>query len=734
VQAALAASAFVVAGLWVLARKGDLPMVPFSGVAALAIGVTLLQLVPLPAWMVGLLSPQALDLRTEAAAHAPSFLPLTLDVPATVLAVLRGFTCLAILAISASTTQSRGRSGTFATALVVLGGAIALFAMVHRSLGAEKVFGIFAVAAMPGSGIFGPFVSGNHAASLFMLCGILAIGCARETEGPLRAIVGVAGLLCGVALLSTSSRAGVLAASLGVLAMGAMWLAHRFGRTAGLTAAGGLVLLGIPAALLLARSLRGPRLTAMPSAATELKIRGWRDTLSLIADHPWVGVGRGAFEAPATAYRADPEGVRLVFPENILLQVASEWGVPVALVLVTLFLVTAVKVGRRLARWEPMFQAAACAVLAVLIHELADFGLELPGVALPTAVALGLVAGRIQISRVSGEGPPRTRPGWRVVVPALGVWAAAAAASPWAVQHTLEADGERGAALVNQGAPTARAEIQAAISRHPADYFLEMLASQLHQTPPSSAGLHHLNRAQRLFPQAPAPHALTASYLVALGRRSQAALEYRLAAERGAAFTLTELARAVGFANLERAVPHRPDDLIALGSFLSANGRIREADAATRKAVELAGGSEAVRMQRAKVALETKDLDFRRRTASELAQATDGARALELAAESLASAGDLRGARAVLRRAIQSHPTDGPLVVNAARLLFRDGDNEGARALLVGPSIATFPLAERVQAEHLLAEIATKEGHPELAEAARVRARMLGRLIQSATP
>ncbi len=83
---------------------------------------------------------------------------------------------------------------------------------------------------------------------------------------------------------------------------------------------------------------------------------------------------------------------------------------------------------------------------------------------------------------------------------------------------------------------------------------------------------------------------------------------------------------------------------------------------------------------------------------------------------------------------MENHPSDGSLVLRAARIQFQHGDLTGARDLLVGPSIASFPLADRVAAEQLLADIAVKEGQPDMAKAARVRARMLGRLIQDGIP
>ncbi len=611
VQATLSSAAMLVALAWVISRNGEVVGVPFAGVAALAVLVTLVQLVPLPAGLVGLLSPRALELRSEAAGTAVAFLPLTLDVPGTLLAALKGMACLAILLVGASATHSRGRSGTFALALVFVGGAVALLSIVQRTLGIGEIYGFYKVADMPGSGVFGSFVSGNHAASLFTLGGLLAIGCARETEGTLKGAVGVAGLLCAVGLVSTGSRGGVMGAAAALLVMAILWLAQRFGRNVAVGAGAGLLVVGLPSALLLALGLRGQvHGGTVDAILSGQKVRGWLDGLALTAEFPWTGVGRGAFEAPATAYRVNPESMRLVFPENILVQLMSEWGIPIALALIALFVATAVTVARRISRWEPVFQAAACAVLAIVVHELADFGLEVPGVAFPTALVLGLVAGRLQVSRSAAPSEQPARLRWPIAAPAMAVGLALAAASPWATRHTLEADGERAAALTAAAAPTAAADARASIARHPADYYSEMIAAEGERPTRSPAGLKHLNRAQRLFPGSHAPHLEAGRYLMSLGRASQAALEYRLAAERGAVMDNYDLLARVGFKNLENAVPRRPDALHEARALPGGSPRVQEADAATARAVELAGGDEASRMERLQVALSTRDRAF----------------------------------------------------------------------------------------------------------------------------
>jgi O-antigen ligase/tetratricopeptide (TPR) repeat protein len=734
VQLGLSAAALLAALAWVVSRKGESAPVPFAGVAALALGVTLLQLIPLPAALVGLLSPHALELRSEAGGSLGRFIPLTLDVPGTVLAAVRGFACLAILMVVASTIHSRRRGVTFAKALVFLGGGIALLSIGQRLFGVDKIYGLYTVRDLPGSGFFGSFVNGNHAASLFALAAILALGCARETDGPMRPALGVAGILSAAALLSTSSRTGVLSAVLGALLLFAIWLVRRFGAARGPWAAAGLLLVGAPAALLLALGLRGPRQGwSLIAPLSEQKVRGWRDALSMIGDYPWTGVGRGAFEAPASIYRATTESVRLVFPENILVQMVSEWGIPVALGLMAIFLVTAVEVARRLGRWEPTYQAAACGVLAVIGHELADFGLELPGVAFPTALALGLVAGRLQSSRGTPSDDKQTAPwaGWRLSAPVLGGWLALLFAGAWAAPRTLEAEGERMSALARARAPIARAELAAAITRHPADYYLELLAAELEEADGGKTALRSLNRAQRLLPRSPIPHLHTARTLARMGHPSQAAVEYRLAAEWGSAVHHDELVRAVGFQHLASAIPRQPTALMKLGHFLATHRRIEEADAVTRLGVELDKGGEPLRVRRAQIAILSRDQGFVQKAARELAEVAENPRSLELAAEALARTGDRAGAREILLRAVRDHPSDGALMIRSARILFRQGDLAEARQLLGTPSIASYPIAERIQAEELIADIAAKEGLSVLAQAARARARMLGRLIEN---
>src|SRR5687767_1362192 len=83
VQVALSAVTFVLTAVYALylRRERGLRFVPLALPAALAVGLTFAQLLPLPSPLVRALSPLAYELRAETGAGR--FMPLTLDVPAT---------------------------------------------------------------------------------------------------------------------------------------------------------------------------------------------------------------------------------------------------------------------------------------------------------------------------------------------------------------------------------------------------------------------------------------------------------------------------------------------------------------------------------------------------------------------------------------------------------------------------------------------------------------------------
>jgi tetratricopeptide (TPR) repeat protein len=756
VQVALAA-ATVLAGLaWRLSRRRDLRLPPFSGVAALGLLATLLQLLPLPAGLVNAISPRAFELRADALVVRPAWLPLTLDVPATALAAGRGLTCLLVLVLAASATR-RGKSYFLIVPLVATSALIAALSFFQRAVGAETILGFYRVTDLPGSGFFGTFIAANHAASFFTLGALLGLGCARETDGNLRTLFAAASFLCLAGLLSTGSRFGFIGAAAGGFAMLALWLLRRLGTTRGLLAAGIASLVVVPLAVTLALGQRGQWGTRAVDSLNDFKVRGWSDAAQLALRFPLAGVGRGAFEAPATAFRAHTESVRLMFPENLLLQLLTEWGAPITIALIALFMWTAWPILRRLARWEPIYQAAACAVIATLVHDLADFGLEVLGVAMPTAMVLGVCAGRRQLSldaSASGDKsatvgtdtadttPVSSASRLRGFLPSASTWStmglvvaiagsfAIVAGSAWAASRTSDEDAKRIRTAITQNDPNTDVMIADAIARHPADHDFALLSARwaMRVNPPSSKALRQLNRAQRLYPAAYAPHVFTAHLLVGLGRPSQAAIELRMANELGANLTYAQIERLVGARELERAIPREPEQLFKLAFYLVSAHRIEQARAATTRAIFFADNSEHSLARQMEIALASQDKTFIAAAAAALGRVATSTESFELAIRGLGLTKQLDAARALIRKAAIALPHEGTLTIKGARVLLENGDAAGARALVAESATRSLVFTDRIAGEELLAEIADKEGDVHGAAAARARARILGHM------
>jgi Flp pilus assembly protein TadD len=729
IQVALAMGMLLATVAWAVSRRGELRPAPFLAAAGLAVAWTLFQLLPLPGGLVELLSPHTLDVRSDAAGHRPAFVPLSLDVPATILAALRAFCFLAILLVTAKTIRWRGRTMQLAVPLALGGGVLALLSFAQRWLGAGSILGLYTIKEMPGSGFFGTFVNGNHAASFFSLTALLAIGCLRETEiGRLRLAVGLSAALSALAVISTGSRTGLLGLAAGLGALLSCLLVARLGPKRGLLAAAALATVSAP--LLVIASIAQRRALSegwLDALLADQKLRGWQTALALARNYPWTGVGRGAFEGPAALFRPDHEGVRLVFPENLLLQLLSEWGIPLTLAVLVLCVRPALQMARRLPTWEPVFQGAACGVVAVLVHEFADFGLELPGVAFPVAMALGLCAGRLQMSDPGSSDTGRVF-SWPLAAAGLASWLGLVMAGAWAAPRTSEVEGVTAQRLSNERSAEAAAALRAIVQRHPAEAYFELLAAKQAMNRRDPEALRHLNRALRLFPRAASAHVLAFYYLAAAGRRQQAAMEYRLAVELGYPFNYVEVAAKVGPENVARAVRQRPQDLLDLASSFTQSGRHKDADVASARAVELAEGAESARIRRLEIALASKEKTFMAKAGVELARTAATPKGFELGAQGLALAGDVTGARTVLGQGLKANPDDTGMTARAARVLLAAGDLEGARDLLAGWRTNQLPLTDRIAIEQVSAEIAEKQGVPETAAAARARVRILERL------
>ncbi len=269
---------------------------------------------------------------------------------------------------------------------------------------------------------------------------------------------------------------------------------------------------------------------------------------------------------------------RYEWAENGYVEAIVDWGVPVAILLFLLAGWSLALALRRL-RDDPLAVGALAAIVALAVHEAADFAVEMPGVALPALALLATLFGR------SGSEPS---PGRRM---AVGWWLVPAPLLflvPVVFELMMPSASVEGARLAARAhdptVPTADvvAMGESMALRHPADYFVRAVVAERLARDHDQRAIHWLNDAMYLNPTHPGPHLMAAELLASTGRKVQALVEYKLATAgapdpRSGVFDYV----AARFPAIDDLLAATPDDLRgwnALAKWLLAKNRAVDAE------------------------------------------------------------------------------------------------------------------------------------------------------------
>jgi O-antigen ligase len=418
-------------------RLPDAPLWPI--LALLGLGV--LQLVPLPAPLLALLSPGSAEVWYPATSDAVRRVlgdgprPISLDAGATGhgLLLAAGLVGLALLSVSAIARTSQALRAAFV--LTLAGTALAVFGILARSRFGSLIYGYIEV---PTVSPFGPFVSKNHFAGYMAPLALFAVGFglglagrARETEwtrdrsapGVVLALVGA--MAMAIAIFVSHSRGGALAVTGGGLALAAFVFAER--RRARLLAPAAAVAVALLAvvALTLPEEARA-RVSTLEGAS--FRVDTWRDGVRLAARSPLVGHGFAAFADAFPRMKRGHGDVRVEHAENEYVELLVEGGAlglglaVLALILPARAIVTALR------ERSPLHRGLAVGALAGLValaaHSAFDFNLRIPSNATLAAVLASMAAAGTGL-----RGRPVGRPGLVIGALAFAAGAVLAAAS-----------------------------------------------------------------------------------------------------------------------------------------------------------------------------------------------------------------------------------------------------------------------------------------------------------------
>lgn len=698
-----------------LARRPLILPLPALVLAAAATAICL-QLCPLPPGLIALLMPGTDELFTSALAPVglyPAWRSLSLDPPATCRALLTLLACLTAFVASAQIAASPKGRARLMSAIGLSALAVALIGFGHALARARHLFGHFAYAqaAPPFLSTFG---NPNHlAASLTMGALALSLRALDALEYRKRFAWWLAYLAVASALFLSLSRGGIIAFLIGqVLIIWSHRALHADEADGGMGAQRRLLaLLGLCASLSIALYLAAQKLIGEWSSLTSLaglqsaKRPLMETAVELLREHWLFGVGRGAFE-PALTRFLEPTGDSartFTHPENLLLQ----WMLDMGAVLGSLFLLGLLYClwkGCREARRDGLRWGALIAVFTLGLHDLADFSLELLGVALPASALLAVgVTHRRSCRRLSA----------RAILAVCAPVAILGTASFLGARPDLRRDGR---ALLD-AERLDRQALLSALKRHPADYFPRLIAAakSLEAGHPGEA-LTWAGQAMQLYPALAAPHVAAARALEQMGAFAQAGTEWKLAMERGQANAGARLAALfqIGLLpaeDLARYAPSDPALALRLAQQLFDLGQTELALALLDHLDESGQGRALDRLHlRAHIAERQNRSEVLLALGREIEaiEGSAGHQGLLFQVSALVQSGDEAAARALLDVRLQRQP-NAALALRLAELELRRGETAAVRhALRRLP--ASLSVSQRVRALTLEAAAAQRDG------------------------
>ena len=566
--AALAASATLIS----LAAGGRSLHVTALWASLLGLSLfTALQALPLGEGLLAALSPKASELRAFVVGAGGG--PLSYEPSASLREALKLLIYAAVALVAHERVRARKRRRARAAGGGGGGGrARAGGGGRPRLRGIERLFGLLELSSGASAKMFTTFVNPNHAAG-FMALGILvAAGLALSAErSPRRVGALAAGLILGAVSALVPSKGGLAALAAGLLlfALLSRRSRHAEGRWQRPAVVAAALLLPLAGLLWQAESVGrelGLGEQALPLGLTE-KLAGFMDVSPMVLEHPFFGIGRGAFVSVYTQYKTSALQLTFAFPENLVAQLTSEWGLVVGgLALLGLFYGLMVRLGRP---ESVLALAVACGVAAVVLQNMVDFSLEMPGVAIPVAALFSATGAGLVARRRVPLAPASAAAAGLVVVLALGAAAAGAF-----LTHDLDRDLlglEREIQRVREAPAEAApaAELERLALHHPASALLAAklaYLAEVREPPDLEAAIRWANRTLYLAPSYAWGHVITGRLLIRAGHRRQGFGELRRAWALGRSVREMEqvLALARGPEEVRHAIPRRDEALDVL--------------------------------------------------------------------------------------------------------------------------------------------------------------------------
>ncbi len=510
------------------------PLLAVLGSAAL---ISAVQLVPLPDAVLDLLQPVGAVLRRDGAelVGTSPWPSLSLDPPGTLRALAHFMTLLgiAVLALRLS-IHERGRYYCVA-AVAVCAGISALVVGLHELLGARSLYGLYELEEI-NPHLIGPLLNLNHLGAWMAVGTIVSLALVAYRRQPtwLRPFWLANAAACAFVVVATVSRGATLALIAGAIVTGGTLIAQRLvgnaeaprrRRSSFVTSSLPIGIVGVCVVIVVVFSNAGNVMSQLSHTSfdelgdSRTKFAAWRSSIALIREAPVLGLGRGAFETSFARVHPGSKHATFSHVENEFLQIVLDWGFVGG---VLMLLTTSWLAARAVRRWreDALVAGVLGAACAVAAQSTVDFGIELLGLAVPITILVATVS-QVPLRQLETPRAALVSRGLRATLIAVLLGCAGLLLSSATTE--LSEDHRRmraGSTLAMQ---------QAALERHPLDYYAFALAAERLNEANDPRAIRLLNHALTLHPTHPGLHHAAARMLVRAGYPAQAASEYSAA-------------------------------------------------------------------------------------------------------------------------------------------------------------------------------------------------------------
>ncbi|MBZ5564144.1 MAG: O-antigen ligase family protein [Acidobacteriia bacterium] len=399
------------------ARSGQIKF-PLPLWPALFVLLVTFQILPLPAWLVRVLSPKrflSLPLAAQSGS-GPSWITLSIYPHDTEVALLKLLAYLGVFLLAAYLFDSGTRKSLLVRILIGLGCAEAIYGTFQYLTHTEKILWykkIYYLGLATGT-----YINHNHFAGLLEMAGPFVVASVygayqyhagqdsrrrpRRSSGadvPAARLLFWAFLMLIIVMgvIFSVSRGGIIATLLSIMFMGLL-TAFRTRRKAWVTGllvfllcmVGYGVWIGLGPVIGRFEEIRETNYLQM-----EGRLSFWRDSYRIITEYPLTGTGWGTFGVAFRGYQSTWVDTFVDHPHNDYIEVATDTGLVGAVLLWVPILFLFGKMVYSFATDYRRFRSVVtlgCAgsTLALLLHSLTDFNLQIPANAMVFAMVLGI--------------------------------------------------------------------------------------------------------------------------------------------------------------------------------------------------------------------------------------------------------------------------------------------------------------------------------------------------------